>query len=98
MTLEEKYRRTVLVLQAIAQREIKNGYRDEAFYSCREAARKCLDIIGELTKIPRESSKKKCSKCYHFCGDETYNASWCIVQKEIVEANGHCEFYKEEIK
>lgn len=58
MTLEEKYKHAILVLQAIAQRTGKDkrfGFNEwtqaEAFCDCREAARRCLLKLGEKTTL-----------------------------------------------
>lgn len=84
MTLEEKYRRTVLALQAIAQRDGRSklyGYNEwteaEAFRDCKRTAEKCLKIIGEPTSIPRGLRTKadiieEGTKLIEFCRDCDY--------------------------
>ena len=58
LTLEEKYNHAILVLQAISQREGNSKYfghnewtESQAFYDCKEAARRCLLKLGESTKL-----------------------------------------------
>ena len=66
MTLEEKYRHAVLVLQAISQRSggYKSGGWDEwseadAFTDCQCAAGRALKYLGEDTIMPNKAEKRK---------------------------------------
>lgn len=65
MTLEEKYRHAILVLQSIAQRsgrDKKFGLNEwteaNAFHDCKEAATRCLLKLGEATIIKDVDSTK----------------------------------------
>ena len=58
MTIEEKYKHAILVLQAISQRsgrDKKFGFNEwteaNAFHDCREAATRCLLKLGEATTL-----------------------------------------------
>lgn len=60
MTLEEKYHRAIITLQAISQYnpEKTNGYFDEwsqarAFHDCRKASYICLRKLGENTYLTK---------------------------------------------
>lgn len=56
MTLEQKYHHAIIVLQAISQYKISTNEfsRSEAFYDCKEAARRCLLKLGERTQLNNE--------------------------------------------
>lgn len=62
MSIEEKYKHAILVLQAISQRTgcYKDGGYDEwslsnAFTDCRKAAFNALLYLGEPTKMPNKN-------------------------------------------
>lgn len=67
MTLEEKYKRAILALQAVAARRAntrKKPYCNErqeaaAFRDCKEAAYRCLCALGEETQLPQRIKPMK---------------------------------------
>lgn len=105
MTTEEKYRRAVLALQAIATREgytHKTPWQDEwteaaAFSDCKETAIRCLKLLGENTSLPKRTKKEELRMTIEIGTPQIFRCATCGQPTEIEGICTECADKVEEI-